>query len=170
MSYGKYSLKSKSRPVSARNPTSFCWPRKPSGYVCLPSDTLIRGKYLPYETRSRIPSISMKVWFEYILWIIIGYNYQLKFLSITESTLTVTWLYCLMKLKKCVETVVGNKYQSLLKKLRELTIFLRCGKSENDESILFCDQCDRGFHLYCLSPPLSEAPSGVWLCRHCAWN
>jgi len=42
-----------------------------------------------------------------------------------------------------------------------------CGKSENDEAILFCDQCDRGFHLYCLTPPLKQAPQGSWTCRHC---
>ena len=41
------------------------------------------------------------------------------------------------------------------------------GKSENDDAILFCDNCDRGFHLYCLDPPLKEAPTGTWLCRHC---
>jgi hypothetical protein len=43
----------------------------------------------------------------------------------------------------------------------------KCGKSENDESILFCDKCDRGFHMYCLDPPLTEPPNGAWLCRHC---
>lgn len=42
-----------------------------------------------------------------------------------------------------------------------------CGKTENDDAILFCDNCDRGFHLYCLDPPLKEAPTGTWLCRHC---
>ena len=44
---------------------------------------------------------------------------------------------------------------------------ISCGKSENDDAILFCDNCDRGFHLYCLDPPLKEAPTGTWLCRHC---
>lgn len=33
--------------------------------------------------------------------------------------------------------------------------------------MLFCDDCDRGYHLYCLSPPLSEPPEGNWSCELC---
>ncbi|TWW76699.1 Zinc finger protein neuro-d4 BRG1-associated factor 45B [Takifugu flavidus] len=33
-----------------------------------------------------------------------------------------------------------------------------CGTSENDDQLLFCDDCDRGYHMYCLSPPMSEPP------------
>ena len=29
-----------------------------------------------------------------------------------------------------------------------------CGTSENDDQLLFCDDCDRGFHMYCLVPPM----------------
>ena len=29
-----------------------------------------------------------------------------------------------------------------------------CGTSENDDQLLFCDDCDRGFHMYCLLPPM----------------
>lgn len=35
------------------------------------------------------------------------------------------------------------------------------------EQMLFCDDCDRGYHLYCLSPPLSEPPEGNWSCELC---
>ncbi|KAM3656399.1 LOW QUALITY PROTEIN: zinc finger protein neuro-d4-like [Ammospiza maritima maritima] len=35
-----------------------------------------------------------------------------------------------------------------------------CGTAENDEQLLFCDDCDRGYHLY-LSPPVAEAPEGA---------
>ncbi|MFH4979774.1 hypothetical protein AB6A40_006483 [Gnathostoma spinigerum] len=37
-----------------------------------------------------------------------------------------------------------------------------CGTSDNDDQLLFCDDCDRGFHLYCLRPKLSTAPDGEW--------
>jgi zinc finger protein ubi-d4 len=55
-----------------------------------------------------------------------------------------------------------------------------CGTSDNDVSVaayfsisfltilflqdqlLFCDDCDRGYHMYCLNPPLSEPPEGQW--------
>jgi len=42
-----------------------------------------------------------------------------------------------------------------------------CGTSENDDQLLFCDDCDRGFHLYCLNPPLPSAPEGEWSCHLC---
>ncbi|XP_070497908.1 zinc finger protein ubi-d4 [Chironomus tepperi] len=42
-----------------------------------------------------------------------------------------------------------------------------CGTSENDETLLFCDSCDAGFHMYCLSPPLTQPPEGSWDCKSC---
>ncbi|XP_015790346.1 zinc finger protein ubi-d4 [Tetranychus urticae] len=42
-----------------------------------------------------------------------------------------------------------------------------CGTSDNDEQLLFCDDCDRGYHMYCLTPPLSEPPEGSWSCHLC---
>ncbi|KAG5673916.1 hypothetical protein PVAND_003917 [Polypedilum vanderplanki] len=42
-----------------------------------------------------------------------------------------------------------------------------CGTSENDETLLFCDSCDAGFHMYCLSPPLNQPPEGSWDCKSC---
>ncbi|XP_014672957.1 PREDICTED: zinc finger protein ubi-d4-like [Priapulus caudatus] len=42
-----------------------------------------------------------------------------------------------------------------------------CGTSENDDQLLFCDDCDRGYHMYCLKPPLTEPPEGSWSCHLC---
>nr|CAD7573432.1 unnamed protein product [Timema californicum] len=42
-----------------------------------------------------------------------------------------------------------------------------CGTSDNDDQLLFCDDCDRGYHMYCLSPPLPTPPEGSWSCRLC---
>lgn len=42
-----------------------------------------------------------------------------------------------------------------------------CGKSDNDDQLLFCDDCDRGYHMYCLKPPMKEAPEGSWSCGMC---
>ena len=36
-----------------------------------------------------------------------------------------------------------------------------CGTSENDDQLLFCDDCDRGYHMYCLRPPLKTPPEGI---------
>ena len=35
------------------------------------------------------------------------------------------------------------------------------------ERMLLCDGCDRGFHMYCLKPPLKTVPSGDWFCTNC---
>uniref|UniRef100_A0A3B4XU51 D4, zinc and double PHD fingers family 2, like n=1 Tax=Seriola lalandi dorsalis TaxID=1841481 RepID=A0A3B4XU51_SERLL len=42
-----------------------------------------------------------------------------------------------------------------------------CGTSENDDQLLFCDDCDRGYHMYCLTPPMTEPPEGSWSCHLC---
>ncbi|ROI33865.1 Zinc finger protein DPF3 [Anabarilius grahami] len=36
-----------------------------------------------------------------------------------------------------------------------------CGTSENDDQLLFCDDCDRGYHMYCLKPPMTQPPEAV---------
>lgn len=42
-----------------------------------------------------------------------------------------------------------------------------CGTSDNDDQLLFCDDCDRGYHMYCLAPPLTTPPEGLWSCNIC---
>lgn len=42
-----------------------------------------------------------------------------------------------------------------------------CLDKGDDEQIMFCDQCDRGWHLYCLRPPLTKPPRGMWYCPTC---
>ena len=29
------------------------------------------------------------------------------------------------------------------------------------DQLLFCDDCDRGYHMYCLTPPIKEPPEGA---------
>lgn len=42
-----------------------------------------------------------------------------------------------------------------------------CGTSDHDDQLLFCDDCDRGYHMYCLDPPLTNEPEGLWSCSLC---
>ena len=42
-----------------------------------------------------------------------------------------------------------------------------CGLSEDDSNMLLCDRCNKGFHITCLQPPLSEIPAGKWYCEPC---
>ena len=41
-----------------------------------------------------------------------------------------------------------------------------CQSPEDDANMLVCD-CKRGFHIYCISPPLDAVPEGEWKCPIC---
>ncbi|XP_074568344.1 putative Histone-lysine N-methyltransferase ATXR5 [Curcuma longa] len=52
----------------------------------------------------------------------------------------------------------------------EYYVDLRCGEcrsGDREEEILLCDNCDQGYHLYCLRPILVRVPSGPWFCPSC---
>ncbi|CAO3699948.1 unnamed protein product [Rhizopus stolonifer] len=41
--------------------------------------------------------------------------------------------------------------------------------SKNDENkIVFCNNCDRGYHTFCCSPPLNNVPKDDWYCTPCS--
>lgn len=43
-----------------------------------------------------------------------------------------------------------------------------CNRSDNEDVLLLCDGCNRGFHTYCLNPRLERVPEGNWICEHCS--
>eukprot|EP00729_Bicosta_minor_P002733 gene2733-2203_t len=43
----------------------------------------------------------------------------------------------------------------------------RCGRLDNEAEMLICDDCDQGFHMFCLVPPLKKIPRGDWRCPQC---
>jgi hypothetical protein len=45
----------------------------------------------------------------------------------------------------------------------------RCKDVGDDEELLLCDSrnCNRGYHLGCLTPVLTEVPDGDWFCPMC---
>ncbi|XP_014235933.1 uncharacterized protein LOC106658454 isoform X2 [Trichogramma pretiosum] len=42
----------------------------------------------------------------------------------------------------------------------------QCHDPADEDKMLFCDMCDRGFHIYCVG--LRRVPSGRWHCQECA--
>ena len=40
-----------------------------------------------------------------------------------------------------------------------------CSTPHDDDKMMFCDRCDRGFHTYCVN--VDQVPSGAWLCKNC---
>ncbi|XP_071716889.1 histone-lysine N-methyltransferase ATXR6-like [Rutidosis leptorrhynchoides] len=44
----------------------------------------------------------------------------------------------------------------------------KCGSGQFGSELLLCDRCDRGFHLFCLTPILASVPIGSWFCPSCS--
>jgi predicted RNA-binding protein YlxR (DUF448 family) len=42
-----------------------------------------------------------------------------------------------------------------------------CQELGEEDKLLFCDECDRGYHTYCLDKKLQELPEGRWICSNC---
>lgn len=42
-----------------------------------------------------------------------------------------------------------------------------CERADREEVMLLCDRCDQGYHMDCLSPPLTAIPAGSWFCDNC---
>nr|GMD99075.1 lysine-specific demethylase 5A [Ipomoea batatas]GMD99888.1 lysine-specific demethylase 5A [Ipomoea batatas] len=43
----------------------------------------------------------------------------------------------------------------------------QCKSGLHGEVMLLCDRCNKGWHTYCLSPPLKQVPPGNWYCLEC---
>ncbi|XP_043204988.1 bromodomain adjacent to zinc finger domain protein 1A-like [Amphibalanus amphitrite] len=42
-----------------------------------------------------------------------------------------------------------------------------CRKRSDPEKMLLCDGCDKGFHMFCLTPKMKSIPKGDWYCSSC---
>lgn len=43
----------------------------------------------------------------------------------------------------------------------------QCRSGLHGEVMLLCDRCNKGWHIFCLSPPLKQVPLGNWYCLDC---
>ncbi|XP_059222328.1 supporter of activation of yellow protein-like [Stomoxys calcitrans] len=43
---------------------------------------------------------------------------------------------------------------------------VKCKRRHDQNKMLFCEQCDRGFHIYCLG--IKTVPDGRWSCNRCS--
>ncbi|VDQ02559.1 unnamed protein product, partial [Trichobilharzia regenti] len=44
---------------------------------------------------------------------------------------------------------------------------LICNESKDENKMLVCDICDKGYHTYCLKPPVSSIPKNGFRCERC---
>ncbi|CDW52309.1 lysine specific demethylase 5a [Trichuris trichiura] len=42
-----------------------------------------------------------------------------------------------------------------------------CGGGDCEDRLLLCEACPYAYHTFCLVPPLSDIPYGVWFCPRC---
>ncbi|XP_004207258.1 uncharacterized protein LOC101241007 isoform X1 [Hydra vulgaris] len=42
-----------------------------------------------------------------------------------------------------------------------------CEGTGDPDTLLFCDACDKGYHMNCHEPKLTQMPSGKWACANC---
>jgi len=50
----------------------------------------------------------------------------------------------------------------------EWTVCEKCGRTDNEQEMLLCDGCDKGFHMFCLCPVLVTLPLGYCFCPLCS--
>eukprot|EP00854_Cymbomonas_tetramitiformis_P034343 gene34343-biopygen26329 len=43
----------------------------------------------------------------------------------------------------------------------------KCMRMDGEASMLLCDTCNRGYHIWCLEPALDKVPEGDWQCPKC---
>ena len=69
---------------------------------------------------------------------------------------------CLKYSKPLVERIKAEPWLCL-----ECKRCVHCDRGSATDDLLFCDACDKGFHMECLDPPLEELPTGRWICPIC---
>ncbi|ELU13216.1 hypothetical protein CAPTEDRAFT_167868 [Capitella teleta] len=42
-----------------------------------------------------------------------------------------------------------------------------CEDAGDPDAMLFCDACDKGYHMSCHSPVIEDKPTGKWVCSRC---
>ncbi|XP_071440826.1 bromodomain adjacent to zinc finger domain protein 2A-like isoform X2 [Hetaerina americana] len=42
-----------------------------------------------------------------------------------------------------------------------------CHSGDNEDKLLLCDGCDKGYHTYCFRPKMENIPEGDWYCYEC---
>ncbi|UZJ55481.1 hypothetical protein CBS101457_004801 [Exobasidium rhododendri] len=68
---------------------------------------------------------------------------------------------------KRVHSPTNNEEKLIVQPGAEEQMCEICLRGDNGISMLLCDECNRGYHMYCLDPPLTSIPKSQWYCPPC---
>ncbi|CAG0886715.1 unnamed protein product [Darwinula stevensoni] len=68
---------------------------------------------------------------------------------------------CLDLMPEILAKVTSYEWQCM-----ECKTCVLCKDAEDEDKMMFCDLCDRGYHIYCIG--LRKVPGGRWHCVECA--
>ncbi|KAJ8707129.1 hypothetical protein PYW08_011263 [Mythimna loreyi] len=57
--------------------------------------------------------------------------------------------------------------KSIMKAVRMRHNCQFCLSGDNEDQLLLCDGCDKGYHTYCFKPRMDKIPDGDWYCWEC---
>ncbi|CAM6085939.1 unnamed protein product [Calypogeia fissa] len=72
--------------------------------------------------------------------------------------------------RNCAPCHLPNVDGSMDPSLAPISASLRCmlcGSARDAAQMLVCDSCSRGWHIFCLTPPVEVVPVGRWVCPRC---
>nr|XP_023030372.1 bromodomain adjacent to zinc finger domain protein 2B-like isoform X3 [Leptinotarsa decemlineata] len=74
---------------------------------------------------------------------------------------SIAWDKSIMKAVSSPNVFNARKYNSNLSNCQF------CHSGDNEDKLLLCDGCDKGYHTYCFKPKMDNIPDGDWYCHEC---
>ncbi|XP_073812223.1 bromodomain adjacent to zinc finger domain 2B toutatis isoform X3 [Musca autumnalis] len=90
-----------------------------------------------------------------------SYNSPLSNLSKSNTKTTTTNTKKLGRSRKRTTSTKSSTYSNSLQNCQF------CTSGENEDKLLLCDGCDKGYHTYCFKPKMENIPEGDWYCFEC---
>ncbi len=71
------------------------------------------------------------------------------------------------KFVRQIKVVAQSNTLSLDDDDNDVTLCEICSHGDREDRMLLCDDCNLGYHMDCLNPPLTDVPTGSWYCDNC---
>ncbi|XP_025270712.1 bromodomain adjacent to zinc finger domain protein 2B isoform X13 [Camponotus floridanus] len=129
----------------------------------LPEETTPRGLNTWREATARAHTSAQLAMALYMLEASIAWDKSImKAVSLTTARNSV----CAKLRNRCVSLKATNQYKQLLTTSQTSNCQF-CHSGDNEDKLLLCDGCDRGYHTYCFRPKMENIPDGDWYCHEC---